>query len=209
MINPNMGTSNTIVSPRSLSDALFPRTKQRVLGILYGQPHRSFYANELISLADSGSGAVQRELATLAHSGLVTVKAIGNQKHYQANAESPIFDELRSIIQKTIGLADPLRTALQPMSAQITAAFVYGSVAKKTDTASSDIDLMLISDEISYGELFTSLEEVSATLGRPVNPTILSKDEFHKRVANKESFLTRIMEQPKIWIIGEHCDLSV
>src|SRR5690554_7756382 len=103
MINPNMGTSNTIVSPRSLSDALFPRTKQRVLGILYGQPHRSFYANELISLADSGSGAVQRELATLAHSGLVTVKAIGNQKHYQANAESPIFDELRSIIQKTIG----------------------------------------------------------------------------------------------------------
>src|SRR5690554_1310452 len=209
MINPNMGTSNTIVSPRSLSDALFPRTKQRVLGILYGQPHRSFYANELISLADSGSGAVQRELATLAHSGLVTVKAVGNQKHYQANAESPIFDELRSIIQKTIGLADPLRTALQPMSAQITAAFVYGSVAKKTDTASSDIDLMLISDEIGYGELFTSLEEVSATLGRPINPTILSNDEFHKRVASKESFLTRIMEQSKICIIGEHCDLSV
>ena len=110
MISPNMGTNNRTTSPRSLSDALFSGTKQRVLAILYGQPDRSFYANELISLAASGSGAVQRELATLANSGLVTVKAIGNQKHYQANAESPIFNELRSIIQKTVGLADPLRT---------------------------------------------------------------------------------------------------
>ena len=204
-----MGTKTTTASPRSLSDALFPNTKQRVLGILYGQPDRSFYANELISLAASGSGAVQRELATLTNSGLVTVKAIGNQKHYQANAESPIFNELRSIIQKTVGLADPLREALQTMSDQITAAFVYGSVAKKTDTASSDIDLMVISDEVSYGELFTALEEASSALGRPVNPTILSRDEFQQRIAKQESFLTRVMEQPKIWIVGGDNDLSV
>ncbi|MYN14202.1 transcriptional regulator [Pusillimonas sp. TS35] len=204
-----MGISNTATPHRSLSDALFPGTKQRVLGILYGQPDRSFYTNELISLADSGSGAVQRELATLTNSGLVTVTAVGNQKHYQANAESPIFNELRSIIQKTVGLAEPLRTALQPMSAQITAAFVYGSVAKKTDTASSDIDLMVISDGISYGELFTALEAASATLGRPVNPTILSQDEFQKRLANQESFLTRVLEQPKIWILGNDSDLGI
>src|SRR3546814_4524526 len=124
----------------SFRSALFSGTKQRVLGILYGQPDRSFYANELIGLAVSGSGAVQRELATLASSGLVTVKSVGNQKHYQANPESPIFTELCSIVQKTVGLADPLRKALQPMSSQITAAFVYGSVAKKTDTAGSDIE---------------------------------------------------------------------
>lgn len=205
IIKPNMGTKSP---PRNLSDALFPGTKQRVLGILYGQPDRSFYANELIGLAASGSGAVQRELATLTNSGLVTVKAVGNQKHYQANAASPIFNELRSIIQKTVGLADPLRAALHSMSDQITAAFVYGSVAKKTDTASSDIDLMVISDDISYGELFIALEDASAILGRPINPTILSKDEFQKRIANRESFLTRVMEQPKIWIVGEDRDIS-
>lgn len=204
-----MGIKNAASSSRSLSDALFSGTKQRVLGILYGQPTRSFYANELISLAASGSGAVQRELATLTNSGLVTVKSIGNQKHYQANPDSPIFAELCAIVQKTTGLADPLRIALTPMASQITAAFVYGSVAKKTDTARSDIDLMLISDEISYGELFSALEDASTKLGRPVNPTILTHEEFDKRLANQESFLTRVMEQPKIWIIGESNVLDI
>ncbi|MCD9473070.1 transcriptional regulator [Photobacterium phosphoreum] len=194
---------------RSLSDALFSGTKKRVLGILYGQPARSFYANELISLAASGSGAVQRELATLTNSGLVTVKSVGNQKHYQANPDSPIFTELCAIVQKTTGLADPLREALMPMASHITAAFVYGSVAKKTDTASSYIDLMLISDEISYGELFSALEDASTKLGRPVNPTILTHEEFDKRLANQESFLTRVMGQPKIWIIGESNVLGI
>jgi predicted nucleotidyltransferase len=209
MINPNMGIKTTVASSTGLSDALFPGTKQRVLGILYGQTDRSFYANELIGLAGSGSGAVQRELATLTNSGLVTVKAVGNQKHYQANPQSPIFNELRAIIQKTVGLADPLRKALQAMSAQITAAFVYGSIAKKTDTASSDIDLMVISDKLSYGELFTALEEASGALGRPVNPTILSRDEFQQRIAQKESFLNRVMAQPKIWIVGKDGDLGL
>lgn len=209
VISPNLGIKTTAASPRSLSDALLPGTKQRVLGILYGQLDRSFYANELIHLAASGPGAVQRELAALTSSGLVTVRTVGNQKHYQANAESPIFNELRFIIQKTVGLAEPLREALQMMSGRITAAFVYGSVAKKTDTAGSDIDLMVISDEISYGELVTALEEVSDTLGRPVNSTILSWDEFRQRIAKQESFLIRAMEQPRIWLVGESNDLSI
>ncbi len=209
MIKPNMGITNTASSSRSLSNALFSGTKQRVLSILYGQPARSFYANELISLAASGSGAVQRELATLTNSGLVTVKSVGNQKHYQANPDSPIFSELCAIVQKTTGLAEPLREALTPLTSHITAAFVYGSVAKKTDTASSDIDLMLISDEISYGELFSVLEDASTKLGRPVNPTILTREEFDKRLVNQESFLTRVMEQPKIWIIGESNVLDI
>ena len=199
-----MGIKTTAASTRSLSDALFPGTKQRVLGILYGQSHRSFYANELINLAASGSGAVQRELATLTNSGLVTVRMVGNQKHYQANAESPIFNELRSIIQKTVGLAEPLREALQMMSGRVTAAFVYGSVAKKTDTASSDIDLMVISDELSYrGALHGLGGSEQCSTGRPVNPTILSRDEFRQRIAKQESFLTRVIEQPKIWLVGE------
>lgn len=209
IIKPKMGNKTTLPSSQSLCDALFPGTKQRVLGILYGQPERSFYSNELIKLAASGSGAVQRELATLTRSGLVSLKQVGNQRHYQANANSPIFTELRAIIQKTVGLADPLRQALQAMSEEIAAAFVYGSVAKKTDTASSDIDLMVIANDLSYGELFSALEEASVTLGRTVNPTILSRDEFHSRLAKQESFLSRVMEQSKIWILGDERDLSV
>jgi predicted nucleotidyltransferase len=208
MIEPNMGTA--LGHPRQrpgLADALFPGTKQRVLGLLFGQPARSFYASEVIGLVASGSGAVQRELATLAQSGLVTVKAVGNQKHYQANPDSPVFAELCAIVQKTIGLAQPLRDALAPLGQRITAAFVYGSVAKNTDTARSDIDLMLLSDDISYGDVFTVLEDASNTLGRVVNPTILTRKEFTKRLAAQESFLTRVLDQPKIWILGGDDDL--
>lgn len=210
MIKPNMGIDKTKTTPHSsLADALFSGTKQRVLSILFGQPHRSFYAAELIGLAASGSGAVQRELATLTSSGLVTVKSVGNQKHYQANPASPVFDEICAIVQKTVGLAEPLRVALAPLASRITAAFVYGSVAKKTDTSSSDIDLMLIGDQVSYGDVFSAMESATHALGRQVNPTILTREELTKRLASKESFLTRVLEQPKIWIIGGIDDLGI
>lgn len=207
---PNMGIKRVAPSPgTSLADALFSRTKQRVLALLFGQSTRSFYATELIALAGSGSGAVQRELASLVQSGLVTVRAVGNQKHYQANAESPIFEELRGIAQKTVGLAEPLRQALAPLASEIIAAFVYGSVAKKTDTAGSDIDLMLLSDDLSYGDTFNALEAASSALGRTVNPTLLTRKEFKKRVKAQESFLTRVLAQPKVWIIGGESELTL
>src|SRR5882672_1862128 len=135
---PNMGMktkrgkAGTSPSPvrASLADALFSTIRQRVLAYLFGQPERSFFATELIKLAGGGSGAVQRELARLAESGLVTVTRVGTQKHYQANPKSPLFAELCSIAQKTVGLAEPLREALAPLAERITAVFVYGSVAK-------------------------------------------------------------------------------
>ncbi len=114
----------------------------------------------------SNSGAVQRELTTLAGSGLVTVRSVGNQKHYQANADAPIFEELRGIVHKTFGLAEPLRQVLSPLAKKLVAAFVYGSVAKNTDTATSDIDLMVISDELTYPDLFAALEAANAVIGR-------------------------------------------
>ncbi len=186
----------------SLADALFSGTQQRVLAWLFGQPERSFYATELIGLAGAGSGAVQRELARLAQSGLVTARAVGNQKHYQANPEAPIYAELCGIVQKTVGLAEPLREALAPLAARIRAAFVYGSIAKREDTASSDIDLMLISDDLAYSDLYAALEEVSTRLGRTVNPTIYTPQELAKRVKRKEVFATRVLAQPKLWLIG-------
>ena len=206
---PKMGSKEKLAPEApSLADALFTGTQQRVLALLFGQPTRSFYANELIGLAGIGSGAVQRELATLSSSGLVTVRSIGNQKHYQANADAPIFEELSGIVQKTFGLAEPLRQALAPLSKRLVAAFVYGSVAKNADTASSDIDLMVISDELAYPDLFGLLDAVSATIGRTVNPTILTPKELAKRVKAKDSFMTRVLAQPKIWIVGDDSALA-
>lgn len=186
----------------SLADALFSGTQQRVLAWLFGQPERSFYATELIGLAGAGSGAVQRELARLAQSGLITTRAVGNQKHYQANLTAPIYAELCGIVQKTVGLAEPLRESLAPLAARIRAAFVYGSIAKREDTASSDIDLMLVSDDLAYSDLYAALESVSQRLGRTVNPTIYTPKELAKRVKAKEAFAMRVLAQPKLWLIG-------
>jgi predicted nucleotidyltransferase len=194
---------------KSLADALFTRTQQRVLRVLFGQPDRSFYATELIRDAGTGSGAAQRELARLEDSGLIVARRIGNQKHYQANAASPLYSELRNIVLKTVGLAEPLRDALKPMASDIRAAFVYGSVAKAADQAGSDIDLMVVSDSLGYGDVFGALDKVSRTLGRNVNPTVYSAAEFSKRAKDENAFITRVLEGPKVWVIGTQNDLPV
>jgi predicted nucleotidyltransferase len=196
-------------SRKSLADALFTKTQQRVLGVLFGQPERSFYASELIRDAGTGSGAAQRELAKLEGSGLISARRIGHQKHYQANTASPLYSELRNIVLKTVGLAEPLRDALKPLSNAIRAAFVYGSVAKATDQSASDIDLMIISDSLTYGEVFGALERVTRAVGRRVNPTVYTAAEFSKRAQLENAFVTRVLEQPRIWVIGSDDDLPV
>jgi predicted nucleotidyltransferase len=218
MIMPNMGTKRLAASAKrklaaaphtGLADALFTGTQQRVLALLFGQPERSYYATEIIGLAKAGSGAVQRELARMSQSGLITAQAVGNQKHYQANPASPVFAELSAMVQKTFGLAEPLRAALAPLASRISAAFVYGSIAKQQDTARSDVDLMILSDSLAYSDLYATLESVSQRLGRTVNPTIYTHKELAKRVRSGESFVTRVLEQPKIWLIGGEDDLAV
>ena len=207
-----MGTTKRRAALRqgaSLGDVLFNTTQQRLLALLFGQPDRSYYAKELIRSADVGTGAVQRELARLVESGLVTIRAIGNQKHFQANADSPIFDDLRAITAKTFGMVEPLRMGLAAVASRIQAAFIYGSVAKRADTATSDIDLMVVADKLPYGELAGALEETSATLGRQVNPTIFSSREFSQRARDRKSFVRRVLAQPRIWLIGDESDLPV
>lgn len=192
----------------ALADALFTQTQQRVFGLVFGQPDRSFTVSEAIATVGGGSGAVQRELRRLADTHLVTVQPVGNQKRYQANPDAPIFSELVGIVQKTVGLAQPLRDALSPMLADIAAAFVYGSVAKRSDTASSDIDLMVISDALSYADIFAALEPAAQKLGRPINPTIYNHAQWSKRIKADNAFVTRVLEQPKIWLIGGKDDLT-
>jgi len=191
-----------------LANALFTTTQQRVLGLLFGQPDRSFFATEIISLAAVGSGAVQRELARLEQSGLVTTKRIGTQKHYQANPDSPLFSELTSIARKTVGLAQPLREALEPFSSKISAAFVYGSVAKHSDTASRDIVLMIVSDSLAYADVYMALDEVTQNLGRTINPSIFTREERTQGMVKKSAFFTRVWAQAKVWIIGGEHDLT-
>ena len=190
-----------------MADALFPKVRQRVLAVLFGTPGRSFYANEVIALAQSGTGAVQRELAGLSEAGLLTVTKQGNQKHYQANANAPVFAELRGLVLKTMGLADVLRAALVPLAAQIDVAFVYGSVAKQQDTADSDIDVLIISPDLGYADVFGTLEPATTTLGRKINPTLYTPADVAKRIQSDNAFVTRVWQQPKIWLIGSEDQL--
>ena len=202
MIDPNMGISTKASDSSSIADALFPKVRQRVLAVLFGTPDRSYYANEVIALAQSGTGAVQRELVDLTKAGLLTVRMQGNQKHYQANASAPVFAELRGLVLKTMGLADVLRAALAPLASQIDGAFIYGSVARQQDTAQSDVDVMIVSSTLGYGEVFGALEGATVSLGRKVNPTLYAPADWAARVKNDNAFVTRVWQQPKIWLIG-------
>ena len=201
---------STPCSPRGtgIASALFTLTQQRVLGLLFGQPERSFFASELIGLAGGGTGAVQRELARLEASGLVTTRRVGTQKHYQAAADSPVFVELSALVRKTVGLAEPLREALAPAADHIKTAFVFGSIAKKADTSGSDIDLLVVSDSLSYADLYPLLEGASRQLGRTINPSIYTASDLAKGLKTGGAFLKRIMAQPKLWVIGEARGIS-
>lgn len=211
---PNMGTNipksgKTTRSRRSsteprvgIADALFSSTQQRVLGLIYGQPERSFTVSELIALARAGSGAVQRELARLGQSGLVTIESTDGRKRVRANASSPIFGELRSLVDKTLGIPQALATALEPIADRVRLALLYGSVAKSSDTASSDIDVLIVSDRLSLEAAFQIFEPVEARLGRKISPTIYTSDEFERRRRERHPFLTRVLEGKHQVLLG-------
>jgi len=192
----------------NLADTLFSKAQQRVLALFYTHPGQSFHTNDVIRSTHSGTGAIHRELKRLAATGLVTVTRIGNQNHYQANQTNPLYSELRGIVLKTFGLADVLREALKPVASQIHIAFIYGSVAKQEDTVNSDIDLMLLSDNLTYTDLFQLLQHAESQLGRSVNPTFYSLAEWEQKVKNKNNFLIQVLKQPKIFLIGTESELA-
>ncbi len=206
MIVPGMGRKGA--PPRlGLADALFGRVQQRVLGLLFGQPDRRYQSAELIRLARGGTGAVHRLLRRLVEAGLVDATQVGNQKHYQARRDSSIFDELHRLIVKTVGVAEPLRQALRPKATAIHAAFVYGSVAKGSDKAKSDIDLMVISDTLRHADLFEALQPAEAQLARVVNPTVMTLAQWRAKRAGSDSFAKRVASQARIFVIGSDDDL--
>ena len=191
------------IKSSALADALFTSTQQRVLALLFGQPDREFYVTEIIALAGSGRGAVQRELARLAGSGLAAVSRVGNRKHYRANPESPLFDEICGIVRKTVGLEEAVRDALEPLADRLVLALLFGSVARGTETAASDIDLLLVSDDLTLEAVYAAFARLEDMLGRRVNPTVYTSAEFEERRRARAGFLTRTLQRPYIVLIGK------
>jgi predicted nucleotidyltransferase len=199
---PKLGIYMTAPFSSSIADALFTSTQQKVLGLLFGQPDRSFFVTEIMGLVKAGSGAVQRELRRLERAGLVSVQMHGNQKHYRANSDSPLFGEICSIVQKTVGLEEPLRAAVESLPGTVHLALIYGSVAKRTDTSISDIDLLIVADNLALEDVYSALSSAEQLLDRKVNPTLYTSEEFNRRRARGNSFLKRVLDGPVIVLSG-------
>ena len=191
----------------TLSSILFTEYRSRVLGLLLLHPERSYYLREIARLTATLPGTLKREMDKLLEVGLLTVKKVGNQNHYQANRECPIYEDLSNVLRKTSGLSDVLIAALLPLSEKLQSAFVFGSVASGKVNAKSDIDLMLIGD-VSYAEVVPLLHPLQEQLGREINPKIYADKEWSKLVKDNGAFVHDVLSKPKLFIIGDEQQLQ-
>ena len=196
------GEHQASYQPVSLADALFSGTRQTLLRLFFVEPDRAYTLTELIDRAMAGRGAVQRETARLVDAGLIRQSGPPRGRQYQANPQSPIFDELCSLATKILGPDRPLRNALEPLSNRIDLALLYGSVAHGTDHSGSDIDLLIVSDQLLLEDVLDALESVEARLGRRINPTLYTRQEFEQRRADQSPFLTQVLTSPHELLIG-------
>ena len=191
-----------------LGNALFTTTQQKVLGLLYVQPDKSFYLKEILRLTGMGVATIKRELDRMLAAGMLSMTRIGNQHHYQANPACPIYEELLSVVKKTFGIVDVIQSALLPVVSDVDVAFIYGSIAKGEETENSDIDLLIVTESLAYADLMSVLTDAETHLGRPINPSIYTAQQIKKKIKQKNAFLTRLMEQPKLWVKGSDDDIK-
>ena len=189
-----------------LCSGLFGKTRQVVLALLYGRPDSSFYTKQVLDAVKIGRGTVQRELKNLTDTGIIIREVQGRQVYYRANAQCPIFNELKSIVRKTFGVADVLRQSLAPEADKVRVAFIFGSVARSADDRRSDIDLMIVG-KISFGDVVSLLSTAEEKLGREVNPVVFPIDEFKKKVKEDHHFVKTVLEEEKIFVIGDENEL--
>ena len=187
----------------SIASAFLTDRQARLFAWLFGQPTRSFHLSELRRLTGLGSASVQSELNRLTDAGLLVSERVGNLRCFAANADSPIFDELVSLTRKTLGLVPALSEALAPLAPRLLAAWVFGSVAAHTDTAHSDVDVMLGGNHLTLGEVLEQLAPLEQQWGRKINPTLYSPQEFAKRRAEPDSFVNRVLSRPTLALIGD------
>jgi uncharacterized protein len=198
----------TLSEKSTLTSTLFSKSRRAILSLLFLNSNREYYTREIISLLNIGMGTVERELMNLVASGIITRRKSGNQVLYKVNSNCPIYEELKSIIVKTAGLGDVIKTALSPLLTKIDFAFIYGSFAKGTENSDSDIDLMVIGS-VKHREVVAALSLAEEKLKREINPSIFSTVEFRQRIKIRNSFILDVMQSEKIMIVGEVYELEL
>ena len=189
-----------------LGTVFFGAYRRQVLGLLLLHPDESFHLREIARATNTQPGTLRRELAQLADAGVLSREKLGNLVRYKADSACPIYDELRGILKKTAGVADVLREGLASLSDKISVAFVYGSVASGAERRSSDIDVMVVGSA-SFEEVVGALHSSQEQLRREINPNVYSLAEFKKKAKEKGSFLARVLDEPKLFILGKEHDL--
>lgn len=207
---PNLSTVtavNEVTDP--IAEALFGRTRRRLLGLLYGRSGESFHLREIAREIGTGLGAVQRELNRLWRAGLVTREPQGPQVHFAASRESPVFRELQSLFAKTGGVQATIRAELQKLrrARLVDFGFIYGSVAVGKQKPESDIDLMVIGG-VPLARLLPALRRLQVDLGREINPTVFRRDEFIKKYSTRDHFIRRVMDNRKLMLVGTEDELK-
>jgi len=189
-----------------LCGGLFGKTRQAVLALLYGQADSSFYTKQILDAVKIGRGTVQRELKNLTDAGIITREVQGRQVYYRANEKCPLFNELKSIVRKTFGIADVIRQSLETVADKIRVAFIFGSVARSADDKKSDIDVMIVG-RISFGDVVSLLSPAEEKLAREVNSVVYPVAEFKQRVKEDHYFVKTVLEGEKIFLIGDESEL--
>jgi len=185
----------------NLAETLFSTYRRRVLAVLLLHPERSYYVRELARLTEVPPGSLHRELRLLTDTGLLLRQPVGNQVQYRANRECPVFEELAGFFRKTAGLADVLREALVPLAGQIRLAFIFGSVARGQEDASSDVDVLAVGD-VTFADVVVALAPTRERLGREVNSVVMTAESFGEKYHQQDGFVVRIVQGAKIWLIG-------
>lgn len=186
-----------------IAQALFSPAQQKLLALLFVRVNEGFHLNEIMRLTGLGSASAQRELRRLHDAGLITSERIGNVRRFWPNKESLVYPELSGLVQKTFGLVGILHSTLAPMARQLQIAFVYGVNARGHDVAGSNIELLLIGDDTNYGDLLTRLTPGERMLKRKINPNLYSVADYQRRVREQQPFLMQVLQQPKIFVIGD------
>jgi len=190
----------------NLADFLFGAYRRDVLALLWMHPDESFHVREIARITGHPANTLYRELLALGEAGLLIRRQVGNQVHYRANTTCPIFEELRGILRKTAGVADVLREALAPNTPKVDLAFVYGSIASGEEHTGSDVDVLLIG-KIGFEEAVRALSPAQQTLRREINPRVYTASELRRKLGETQGFIKRVLEGPKIFLIGDADDL--
>jgi uncharacterized protein len=202
-----MGTWSLTPPVGNAPSALFGRTRNAVLGLLFSHPDESFFVRKIVRAADSGQGSVQRELRHLERAGILKRTVKDRHVYYQANADCPIFAELKGMVAKTVGGVEILARALASLRGGIKIAFIYGSMARGEQRRGSDVDVFIIGDT-SFGEAVEALTPAQEKLAREVNPTVYPLTEFREKVLQKHHFVTSVLRSPKLFLVGDESELA-